>query len=186
MAGAHGGGSWKVAYADFVTAMMAFFLVMWIGAQDAKIRQSVANYFVDPSGVAKKPVQTGAVLDAITYGSVSKQDALAMGQGTKTFANSEPSPGTRAIINWINADEKRQNFWRDKAQECRKRAQELKVSDSGKNPEEIAAQELAALLRSELTAGIPPQTAEIYKDLLFVSINDVNWNQLAEHLMLGT
>ena len=47
---AGGGGAWKVAYADFVTAMMAFFLVMWIGAQDVKVRQSVANYFVDPSG----------------------------------------------------------------------------------------------------------------------------------------
>jgi flagellar motor protein MotB len=182
-----GGGSWKVAYADFVTAMMAFFLVMWIGAQDQKIRQSVANYFVDPSGVAKKPVQNGAVLDAMTYGSMPKQDAVAMGQGTRTFTNSnEPSPGTRALSNWIHADEKRLSYWRDKAQECRKMARDLKVSDSGKNPDEFAAQELAKLLRAETSEGIPPQTAEIYKDLLFVSINDVNWMQLAEHLLLGS
>ena len=58
-----GGGSWKVAYADFVTAMMAFFLVMWIGAQDVKVRQSVANYFVDPAGVNKKPVSGGKPLE---------------------------------------------------------------------------------------------------------------------------
>jgi len=41
-------------------------------------------------------------------------------------------------------------------------------------------------LRAEITAGIPPQAAEIYKDLLFVSIQDINWAQLAEHLLLGS
>src|SRR3972149_2519557 len=43
-----GGGSWKVAYADFVTAMMAFFLVMWITAQNNAVKQSIAHYFQDP------------------------------------------------------------------------------------------------------------------------------------------
>jgi chemotaxis protein MotB len=45
---AHHGGAWKVAYADFVTAMMAFFLVMWLAAQDSRIRQAVAGYFQEP------------------------------------------------------------------------------------------------------------------------------------------
>ena len=44
----HHGGAWKVAYADFVTAMMAFFLVMWLAAQDSRIRQAVAGYFQQP------------------------------------------------------------------------------------------------------------------------------------------
>src|SRR5690554_7297987 len=44
----HHGGAWKVAYADFVTAMMAFFLVMWLAAQDSRIRQAVAGYFQEP------------------------------------------------------------------------------------------------------------------------------------------
>lgn len=47
MAG-HGGGAWKVAYADFVTAMMAFFLVMWIVAQNKPVREAVAEYFQEP------------------------------------------------------------------------------------------------------------------------------------------
>ena len=47
MAG-HGGGAWKVAYADFVTAMMAFFLVMWIMGQSKDVKQAVAQYFRDP------------------------------------------------------------------------------------------------------------------------------------------
>ena len=44
--GGHHGGAWKVAYADFVTAMMAFFLLMWLlGATDEKQRQGLADYF---------------------------------------------------------------------------------------------------------------------------------------------
>lgn len=46
--GGHHGGAWKVAYADFVTAMMAFFLVMWLVGQSPKVKASVAGYFRDP------------------------------------------------------------------------------------------------------------------------------------------
>jgi chemotaxis protein MotB len=46
---AHHGGAWKVAYADFVTAMMAFFLVMWIVGQSAEMKAGVAGYFRDPT-----------------------------------------------------------------------------------------------------------------------------------------
>jgi chemotaxis protein MotB len=46
---AHHGGAWKVAYADFITALMAFFLVMWIVGQDQSVRTAVASYFRDPS-----------------------------------------------------------------------------------------------------------------------------------------
>src|SRR5690606_31695166 len=46
----HHGGSWKVAYADFVTAMMAFFLVMWlVGALTTKQREAISDYFKNPS-----------------------------------------------------------------------------------------------------------------------------------------
>lgn len=44
----HHGGSWKVAFADFMTAMMAFFLVMWLVGQDDRVKESVAGYFRDP------------------------------------------------------------------------------------------------------------------------------------------
>lgn len=52
---AHHGGAWKVAYADFVTAMMALFMVLWITAQDPKVLQATADYFRNPH----KPVYTG-------------------------------------------------------------------------------------------------------------------------------
>ena len=44
----HHGGAWKVAYADFVTAMMAFFLVMWLVGQSKEVKSAVAGYFRDP------------------------------------------------------------------------------------------------------------------------------------------
>ncbi|MBI2406694.1 MAG: OmpA family protein [Gemmatimonadetes bacterium] len=47
---AHHGGSWKVAYADFVTAMMAFFLVMWIVGMDDKTKDAIEGYFSNPAG----------------------------------------------------------------------------------------------------------------------------------------
>jgi chemotaxis protein MotB len=46
----HHGGAWKVAYADFVTAMMALFIVLWLLNSDEKTRQAVAGYFKDPKG----------------------------------------------------------------------------------------------------------------------------------------
>jgi chemotaxis protein MotB len=45
---AHHGGAWKVAFADFMTAMMALFLVLWISAQDQKILIATAQYFRNP------------------------------------------------------------------------------------------------------------------------------------------
>ncbi|MHB8111172.1 MAG: flagellar motor protein MotB [Syntrophorhabdaceae bacterium] len=46
--GGHHGGAWKVAYADFVTAMMALFIVLWILSQSASVKQAVSAYFKDP------------------------------------------------------------------------------------------------------------------------------------------
>lgn len=51
--GGHHGGSWKVAYADFVTAMMAFFLVMWIMGMEQNVRDMVQGYFNNPIGFRK-------------------------------------------------------------------------------------------------------------------------------------
>jgi chemotaxis protein MotB len=43
-----GGGAWKVAYADFVTAMMAFFMVMWLTSQNDDVKEAIAHHFEDP------------------------------------------------------------------------------------------------------------------------------------------
>jgi chemotaxis protein MotB len=50
--GAHG-GAWKVAYADFVTAMMSLFIVLWLMNSSKQIQEAVGGYFKDPTGTAK-------------------------------------------------------------------------------------------------------------------------------------
>ncbi len=50
--GGHHGGAWKVAYADFVTAMMALFIVLWLMSQSDAVKKAVAGYFNDPKGTA--------------------------------------------------------------------------------------------------------------------------------------
>ena len=51
--GGHHGGAWKVAYADFVTALMAFFLVMWLVGQSDVVKENVMGYFNNPAGWGK-------------------------------------------------------------------------------------------------------------------------------------
>lgn len=52
--GGHHGGAWKVAYADFVTAMMALFIVLWVLGQSEEVKQAVSGYFKDPVGFSSK------------------------------------------------------------------------------------------------------------------------------------
>jgi chemotaxis protein MotB len=51
--GGHHGGAWKVAYADFVTAMMSLFIVLWLMNTSKPIKEAVAGYFKDPAGTTK-------------------------------------------------------------------------------------------------------------------------------------
>jgi chemotaxis protein MotB len=71
--GGHHGGAWKVAYADFVTAMMALFIVLWLMNTNKKVQEAIGGYFKDPTGQSQKaaaasmPVPGGSV-------TVSKDD----------------------------------------------------------------------------------------------------------------
>jgi chemotaxis protein MotB len=95
--GGHHGGAWKVAFADFMTAMMAFFLVMWLVGQSEDVKQAVAGYFRDPgkytmqgkSGVLKgsdqavqnKEVSKGLIdppKEKETAGSTDEKEKLAL------------------------------------------------------------------------------------------------------------
>ena len=58
---AHHGGAWKIAYADFVTAMMAFFLLMWLlGSTTEGDKKGIADYFASPLKVALLSSGSGA------------------------------------------------------------------------------------------------------------------------------
>src|SRR3954464_11655872 len=70
--GGHHGGAWKVAYADFVTAMMALFIVLWLMSADEKVKEEISAFFNNPTG---NGTQTGtAAAGAGTAISVTKED----------------------------------------------------------------------------------------------------------------
>jgi len=90
--GGHHGGAWKVAYADFVTAMMAFFLLLWLLAMVApEKRMAVSQYFTDFSLFKEQSQKSGAsVLDksagVLDMGGVAKKESFRMSPATKTQA----------------------------------------------------------------------------------------------------
>jgi chemotaxis protein MotB len=58
--GQHHGGAWKVAYADFVTAMMALFIVLWLLSASQEVQKAVGGYFNDPTGDGRQTGTTKA------------------------------------------------------------------------------------------------------------------------------
>src|SRR6266550_3166665 len=65
---AHHGGAWKVAYADFVTAMMAFFLLMWlINTTSPEQKRGIADYFA-PASVSETTSGSGGILGGTSLG----------------------------------------------------------------------------------------------------------------------
>ena len=71
--GGHHGGAWKVAYADFVTAMMALFIVLWLMNTSKQVQEAVGGYFRDPSGTSKYVgVGTSKAMDSGQPGSGDK------------------------------------------------------------------------------------------------------------------
>jgi chemotaxis protein MotB len=71
--GGHHGGAWKVAYADFVTAMMSLFIVLWLMNASKPVQEAVAGYFRDPLGVDKK---TGSAMGGAGDAAAPKKEDL--------------------------------------------------------------------------------------------------------------
>jgi chemotaxis protein MotB len=102
---AHHGGAWKIAYADFVTAMMAFFLLMWLismTTQEQKI--GLAEYFspeaLSPSTSGAGAVLMGTSLDKSGNKSSSPREARVIGQedGTRKATSGRPAAGLQAHL----------------------------------------------------------------------------------------
>jgi len=83
--GGHHGGAWKVAFADFMTAMMAFFMVMWLVGQKETVREAVAGYFRDPGKFQK---EGGAGVMKVGSSAIRMQDPLVLAP-----TRSEPGGG---------------------------------------------------------------------------------------------
>src|SRR6187551_1618964 len=89
--GGHHGGAWKVAYADFVTAMMAFFLLMWlINTTTPEQKRGIADYFA-PQSIAQTVSGSGGVLGGKVMG---EDSAHAGGAQSVMQRQSPPSPSS--------------------------------------------------------------------------------------------
>ncbi|MEJ2459078.1 MAG: flagellar motor protein MotB, partial [Novosphingobium sp.] len=113
VAAGHHGGAWKVAYADFVTAMMAFFLLLWIlGATTEKQRKGIADYFT-PTLVKNKDASAGSAAGLLGGSSLVDVDDYPhrAGQtGTKTLtiprdATGGPKEGGTKVKRTMRAKE---------------------------------------------------------------------------------
>ncbi len=84
--GGHHGGAWKIAYADFMTAMMAFFLVMWlVNAANEKTKASIASYFNPVQLTDEKPSEKGVKKQAKdAKGEMDQEKSKVDGEETKT------------------------------------------------------------------------------------------------------
>src|SRR5450755_3698861 len=92
----HHGGAWKVAYADFVTAMMAFFLLMWlINSTTPEQKRGIADYFA-PQSIAQTVSGSGGVLGGKVMG---EDSAHAGGAQSVMQKQSPPAPSaaTKAL-----------------------------------------------------------------------------------------
>ncbi len=185
-----GGGAWKVAYADFVTAMMAFFLVMWICGQDQSVRRAVSFYFNDPFnssriGFSKVSRSTGAMVQQPDTGNVPLEESVALGRGRNPYVTKEPnSVCTKLVSDWIHSDKEASHYWREQAQRQRDLARwSLQGDDKVEKVQATAIRELSRQLKAELKTHIPASMKKPYRDLLTEAIIEVNWVEVAEDLL---
>ncbi|NQZ72997.1 MAG: chemotaxis protein MotB, partial [Dinoroseobacter sp.] len=95
----HHGGAWKVAYADFVTAMMAFFMLMWLlNATTEKQRKGIADYFNPTIPVTRV---SGGGDGALGGDSVFTEDSLAQ-SGTGGLDSKAPASAEQALFEEID------------------------------------------------------------------------------------
>jgi len=190
VAGKGGGGAWKVAYADFVTAMMAFFLVMWICGQDQSIKRAVSFYFNDPFnsshiGFSKLSKRTGALTQHADTGNVPLEENVALGRGRNPYLSKEPnSVCTQLLSEWLQSDPERIRYWREQAQRQRDLARwSLQGDDKVEKLEKVAIRELSQQLKAEVKKNIPAGLKKPYGDLLSEAVSEVNWSEIAEDLV---
>ncbi len=97
--GGHHGGAWKVAYADFVTAMMALFIVLWIVGQSAAVKQAISAYFKDPGvfNSTKGGILTEAKKAAVLPPPPVPMEAVGAGPGEMEKLKAEAEQIKKAI-----------------------------------------------------------------------------------------
>lgn len=180
--GGHGyhGGAWKVAYADFVTAMMAFFLLMWLlNASDEETRRGISNYF-SPIGTTNSGEGSGGLFGGLTIQSEGALvDTAAQPSAGPNFGLAENSPKEGQEIKSANEmDKSKKNEKSDF-----EKAQEKREKDLFKEIEEELRESIAAipelsklgenLIIDETPEGLRIQLVDKNKVSMFPNASDL-------------
>lgn len=187
---AGGGGAWKVAYADFVTAMMAFFMVMWLVNQDPKVKDSVAKYFVDPvgfslSGSNARPADSAGLFESEFQGQVPGAKSRSSGKGRGSMRSRENSESeTSLVADSIMEEPSQTQRWQAEAKKQLESAKNVPAVREGTISEREAAKFLLARkMREQVTAEAISSTSGVYQDLVSTSLNRVDFEELAEEVI---
>ena len=148
--GGHHGGAWKVAYADFVTAMMAFFLLMWlINVTSPDQKRGIADYFA-PASVSASTSGSGGILAGTALG-----DQGVKGSGSMSVVQQMAPDSTRNTNDQGGANSKQPNV---------DQASEQALKEALAKREEQAFQSAAESLRQAMQKM--PELAELSKQIL--------------------
>lgn len=187
---AGGGGAWKVAYADFVTAMMAFFMVMWLVNQDPKVKDSVAKYFVDPVGFSlagsnSRPADSAGLFESEFQGQVPGAKSRSSGKGRGSMRSRENSESeTSLVADSIMEEPSQTQRWQAEAKKQLESAKNVPAVREGTVSEREAAKFLLARkMREQVTAEAISSTSGVYQDLVSTSLNRVDFEELAEEVI---
>jgi len=185
-----GGGAWKVAYADFVTAMMAFFLVMWLVSQNAKVKDAVAKYFMDPVGFYqvgsnKNPGDSGAIFDYEGQGRVPGKNFQLAGRGRGSHTDRRQGEAETATVEQsLTKDPEAEEYWRTQALRQKDAATESEyVREKTLSVDQAATIQLAKQLETEFAAKVPEDLDPVYRELMTASMSYVDWRGVAQGLV---
>ena len=125
----HHGGAWKVAYADFVTAMMAFFLLMWlINTTDPEQKRGIAEYFA-PASISTTTSGSGGILGGTSLGDDGTKSSGSMSVITQMAPEAPDSPdeaGQSSNLAGASEDQLREEIARREAADFASAAESLR------------------------------------------------------------
>jgi flagellar motor protein MotB len=169
--------------------MMAFFMVMWIVAQDTKVKEQIAHYFVTPMGYLpigeRTQAKSGGALDSQSAGPIPSQEAISMGRGRARHSDADiEGRHTKMVSDWLHADPNEYAYWKDNADRIREAAQHRSPNPDDPTAADAAAiDRLAQMLNTETYERLPLTEHSVYRDLLLEALSNVDWEQLAEDLV---
>ncbi|MDR7343766.1 chemotaxis protein MotB [Pantoea alhagi] len=157
----HHGGSWKIAYADFMTAMMAFFLVMWlITSTTPQQRQSIAEYFQVPLKVALSQGNQSSLSESVIPGGgsdiVQKEGEVNRSTPRDNADIKRLKRARDRLTNMIQTDPRLNNFQSNLRMQLTENGLLIQIIDSQDRPMfKLGSKELEGYLKGIFEALVP-------------------------------